>query len=170
MSDASFPPVTRAQWQAQAEAELGGRPLTSLTRTTADGLAVAPVYLRDDLPASDPAPGRAGLPTRATSQWKSVQELRHADPEAANAAARRDVELGADGLWLVVDAEQRAGREPGTPADGLVADPSSDLDRLFAGLDLRATAVFVDAGLLAPVWADALEQYLDDYAPDGDAP
>ncbi len=165
MSDApAFPPVSRLQWQAQAEKELRGRPLSSLTRTTADGIAVAPLHLRDDV---DGAPGRAGLDSRVTTRWRSVQELRHADPQAANAAARRDLELGADGLLFVLDGELRTGREPGAPADGLIADPSRDLDVLFAGVDPSKTPVLIDAGLLAPIWADALEQWLDDHAPEG---
>ncbi|HLT35630.1 MAG TPA: methylmalonyl-CoA mutase family protein, partial [Enhygromyxa sp.] len=159
--------MTRAQWQAQAERELGGRPLRSLTRTTADGIAVAPLYLREDV---DGAPGRAGLGTRSTGRWSTVQEYRHADPRAANAAARRDLELGADGLWFVLDSELRAGREPGSIPNGLVADPSVDLDELFAGVDPATTPVFVDAGLLAPIWADALEQWIDSCRGSGDAP
>ncbi len=163
MSDAPIPPVSRERWQAQAERELGGRPLSGLTRTTADGIAVAPLYLREDV---EGAPGRLGLGTRTTARWRSVQELRHADPTAANAAARRDLELGADGLWFIVDGELRAGREPGEPPDGLIADPTRDLDTLLAGVDPTRTPVFIDAGLLAPVWADALELWLDDHAPD----
>lgn len=167
MSDAAFPPQSRAQWQAQADKELGARPLSSLTRTTADGIAVAPLYLREDV---DGAPGRAGLASRATTRWRSIQEYRHADPTAANAAARRDLELGADGLLFVVDGGLRAGREPGEPATGLIADPTRDLDVLFAGIDPARTPVFIDAGLLAPIWADALEQWLDDHAPEGPEP
>jgi methylmalonyl-CoA mutase len=164
MSDDAFPPVTRAQWEAQAERELDGRPLSSLTRTTADGIAVAPLYLRDDV---EGAAGRAGLGTRVTSRWVSVQEYRHLDAEAANAAARRDLELGAGGCMFFLDSELRAGREPGTPVDGLVADPSADLDTLFAGIDPATTPVFIDAGLRAPIWADELEQWLDDHADEG---
>jgi methylmalonyl-CoA mutase len=172
MTDPAFPPVTRAQWQAQAEAELRGRPLSSLTRTTTDGIAVAPVYLRDDPPADalgQPAVtlGRAGLGTRATTRWRTVQDYRHADPEAANAAARRDLELGADGAWFVLDGQLRAGRDPGSPADGLVADPVDDLALLLAGIDPRKTPVFIDAGLRAPQWADAVELYIDDHASRG---
>ncbi|MFO7566394.1 MAG: methylmalonyl-CoA mutase family protein [Enhygromyxa sp.] len=169
MSDAQFSPVTRAQWVARAERELGGRPLQSLTRTTAEGVDVAPLYLREDV---EGAPGRAGLGTRSSSRWRTVQEYRHADPEAANAAARRDLELGADGLCFVLDSELRAGREPSSPADGLVADPTCDLDSLLAGIDPASTPVFVDAGLLAPVWADAIEQWMDSHsgAPPGPEP
>lgn len=158
MSDLEFSPVTRAQWEAKASAELKGRPLASLTRTTADGVEVPPVYLRDD----DPQAPRQ-LPTNT---WQSVQEYRHADPKAANAAARRDLELGADGVWFILDSELRAGREPGAPPDGLVCDAFAQLDALLEGIDPTATPVFFDAGLLAPVWADALEEWLDEHSDD----
>jgi methylmalonyl-CoA mutase len=65
---------------------------------------------------------------------------------------------------FVLDGELRAGREASSPGDGLVADPTRDLDVLFAGIDPATTPVFIDAGLLAPSWADAIEQWLDDHA------
>jgi len=169
MSDAPFPPVTFAQWQAQAERELRGRPLSALTRTNAEGIAVAPIYMREQV-MPEHVGGRAGLGTRATRRWQTIQEYRHADPGAANAAARRDVELGADGLWFIVDRELRAGREPGAPPDGLVCDPADELDALLAGVDPTRTPVFIDAGLLAPVWADCLEVWLDARSGEGPEP
>jgi methylmalonyl-CoA mutase len=167
MSEPAFPPATRAQWQAQAERELG-RSVDSLTRTTLDGLPVAPLIMHGELAS---ASGRLGLGTRATARWHTVQEYRHADPQAANRAARRDLELGADGLWLFVDAELRAGRSRGTPATGLACAPTqASLDRLLEGIDPTRTPVFLDAGLLAPAWADALEEWLDAHSEPGPEP
>src|SRR5690349_7887534 len=96
---------TRAQWEAKAAEELDGRPLASLSRRTADGIEVAPLYLRDATArASERLRARTGDGAGFGSGWLAVQEYRHADPSAANAAARRDVELGADGVRFVVDA------------------------------------------------------------------
>ncbi|PRQ08409.1 methylmalonyl-CoA mutase family protein [Enhygromyxa salina] len=158
MSYIKFSPVTRAQWEAKANDELKGRPLASLTRTTADGIEVPPLYLRDD-----DARAPRQLPASA---WMSVQEYRHVDPRAANAAARRDLELGAGGAWFTLDSELRAGREPGAQPDGLVCDAFEQLDVLLDGIDPAATPVFFDAGLLAPIWADALEEWLDAHSDD----
>ncbi|KIG16360.1 Methylmalonyl-CoA mutase [Enhygromyxa salina] len=148
----------RAQWEAKATSELRGRPLASLTRATADGIAVPPLYLRDN-----DARAPRQLPK---NPWLSVQEYRHADPKAANAAARRDLELGAGGARFILDSELQAGRQPGAKPDGLVCDAFEQLDLLLDGIDPTATPVFFDAGLLAPVWADALEEWLDTHSED----
>lgn len=137
---------TRAQWEAKAGEELGGRPLRSLWRRTADAIEVAPLYLRD----AGPSPHerlRARTSTGAGSGrgWSSVQEYRCVDPRTANAAARRDVELGADGLRFVVDGE---------PGDGLAI--------LLDGVDPSRTRIWFETGLQAPRWADAFERWLDD--------
>jgi methylmalonyl-CoA mutase len=188
---------TRAQWEAKAGEELDGRPLQSLFRTTADGIEVAPLYLRDALLGGSRALGggeaienaspggpRAlgggetiknaspsiGEHLRARTStgagiglgWMSVQEYRHADPRLANAAARRDLELGADGLRFIVDSELRAGRAAAATPDGLVCDPDAELATLLEGIDPTRTRLWFDAGLLAPRWADALERWIDD--------
>jgi methylmalonyl-CoA mutase len=160
---------TRAQWLAKAGEELGGRSAQSLVRHTADGIEVAPLYLREDAPSTgESVPGQfPGLRGRTSTGagigrgWMRVQEYRHADARAANAAARRDIELGADGLRFVMDSELRAGRAAAASPDGLVCDPDEALAVLLDGIDPARTLLWFDAGLLAPRWADAFERWLD---------
>lgn len=152
----SFPKVTRAQWQAKAGEELGGRSPATLTRRTADGIDVAPLSMREDASASEQRPAQRG--------WWTMAELRHADVAAANAAARRDIELGANAVLFVLDGELRAGRSSSATPDGLVAEPERDLAALLDGIDARRTPVLFEAGVLAPRWADVFEQWLDDHA------
>lgn len=160
----------RAQWEAKAGEELGGRPLQSLYRRTADAIEVAPLYLRDaatgtadSLPGQFPhVRGRTHGGAGIGHGWLSVQEYRHADPRAANEAARRDLELGADGLRFIVDSELRAGRAAAANPDGLVCDPDRELATLLDGIDPTRTLLWFDAGLLAPRFADAFERWLDD--------
>ena len=163
MSAGKFPPVTRAQWSARVERDLKGRPASSLNKTTAEGMTVAPLYLRDDLaerPRSPLPAGPAWLRAGDERGWLGVQELRHIDPRRANAAARAALERGAHGCLFVLDGELQAGRELGTPADGLALDPARDLGVLLEGIEPGATLMF-DAGLLAPELAEALEDWLD---------
>src|SRR5688572_13088752 len=95
---------TRVQWEAKAGDELDGRPLASLYRRTADGIEVAPLYLRDTtVRASERLRARTETGAGIGGGWWSVQEYRYGDPSAANTAARRDVELGADGVRFFVD-------------------------------------------------------------------
>lgn len=166
-----FPAVTRADWEARAQRELGARPLASLTRTTPEGVAIRPVYLSDDVAnlALDSLPGQPpylrGRSPLGPGQggWQSIQDYRHADPRLANRAARADLDQGAHGCWFVIDRGLRAGREPGAPPNGLVIDPAAQLDVLLQGIDPSRTPVHIDAGLLAPALIDALEHWWDDH-------
>ena len=156
MSQSTFPPVSPEQWQAKATQDLGGRPLAKLSRQTLDGIELPPLFRQ----APEPEAGRIASQSVA-SRWRTIQELRHADPRAANLAARRDLELGADGLRFVLDRALQAGREPGADQDGLMCDPADALDVLLEGIDPRRTPVFIDAGLQAPEWIDRLEEWID---------
>jgi len=157
MSQSTFPPVTPEQWREKASKDLKGRPLAKLSRKTLDGIELPPLFRA----APEPEAGRLASES-AAPRWRTVQELRHADPGAANLAARRDLELGAEGLRFVLDRALQAGHEPGGTHDGLVCDPAESLDVVLAGIDPRRTPVFIDAGLQAPQWADRLEQWVDD--------
>ncbi|MFV8749813.1 methylmalonyl-CoA mutase family protein [Nannocystaceae bacterium ST9] len=166
-----FPAVTRAAWEARAQRELGARPLASLTRTTPEGIAVAPVYLRDDvatlrldsLPGQPPyLRGRGAAGAGEQGRWRSTQELRHADPRQANAAALADLARGAGACWFVVDRKLRAGRAPGSTPDGLVLEPTRIAD-LLAGIDPSRTPIYIEAGLQAPAIIDALEHWWDEH-------
>ncbi len=175
MTDAPrFPAVTRADWELRAQRELDARPLSSLTRTTSEGLAVRPVYLRDDvaglaldtLPGQPPyLRGRTSLGPGTQGHWQTVQEVRHADPRLANAAARADLDRGAHGCRFVVDRSSRAGRGPGSPPDGVVLGSAiqTALGVLLEQIDPSRTPIYIEAGLLAPAILDAFEQWWDDH-------
>src|SRR5689334_2018679 len=144
---------TRAQWEAKATEELDGRPLKSVWRRSADGIDLAPLYMREAAPKlPEHLRARTSAGAGHGRGWMSVQEYRHADPRAANAAARRDVELGAHGLRFIVDGELRAGRTADATVDGLVCDPEQALGELLEGIDPTRTKIWIDAGLQAPRW------------------
>ncbi|NVB39136.1 hypothetical protein G6O69_14930 [Pseudenhygromyxa sp. WMMC2535] len=172
MSEPKFPPVDRAKWQAKAERDLRGRPLASLTKRTLDDVAVPPLAMAEDVeeltlgaaPGRFPRlRGRTRLGAGVGAGWLSVQTLRHADPQAANAAGRADLQFGAHGLRFVLDGELQAGREPSSSPDGLVFDPHTQLDALLEGIDPFAHPIYFEAGLMAPELIDALELWLDEH-------
>lgn len=183
MSAAKFPPVSREQWQAKAEKDLKGRPLSSLQRATADGVPVEPLYMGDrgdgnsedsnsyanSLPGQFPGTrGRTAGGAAAGSGWLAVQELRHADVRAANAAARHDAQFGAHGFAIVLDDQLQAGRAPDGESTGLLFDPSQDVPALLDGLDVADTTLLIHAGLLARPVLDGIEDYLADAGLDED--
>ncbi|SDJ74643.1 methylmalonyl-CoA mutase [Nonomuraea maritima] len=103
---AGFASTTRDDWRALALEVLrksgvaAGSPEEALSRTTYDGLTVAPLYDLDDLPGD---PGLPGAPpyvrgSRTAAGWDVRQRHAVADPEAVLA----DLENGVTSLWLVV--------------------------------------------------------------------
>lgn len=158
-----FPAKTRADWQARAQRELGTRALATLTRTSPEGIAIAPVYLPEDVASLAPAGlpgqlpylrGRTSLGAGNAGAWRTMQDYHHTDPREANAAARADVERGASGCRFVLPIELRAGRGQ---AHG------HELATLLAGIDPARVLIHLDAGLAAPALIDALEPWWDEH-------
>ena len=45
------------EWRSKAERELGGRSISEIEHTTAEGLVIKPLYTAEDAPAHPPPPG-----------------------------------------------------------------------------------------------------------------
>ena len=128
---AEFATPTHDEWIELATKVLKGKAPDSLTVTTADGIAIAPLYV-----SSDPAPDRAGLPGappftrgsaalgRTDGAWDVRQQ--HDDPDLgrANQAILDDLERGATSLVLDVD---RLGFESAADLEALLNGVFLDL-------------------------------------------
>jgi methylmalonyl-CoA mutase len=92
---AEFPTASREAWLKLVSGVLKGAPFERrLVSRTYDGLAIEPLYGRDE--AARPIVGRApGTP------WQILSRIEHPDPAAANSQALQDLENGATGLSLV---------------------------------------------------------------------
>lgn len=137
--------ATRADWDSAAEKALRGRPLSSLTTTTLDGINREPLYTRDPHSQSR---DEAGLPgansfTRGPSASSNVMgwEIRQTHdvrrPEA-NLNILDDLEKGVTAVTLV-----------GSPTDG------ATLERILEGVLLDLAPIHLEAGASA-AQADAL--------------
>ncbi|MDX2148374.1 MAG: methylmalonyl-CoA mutase family protein [Planctomycetota bacterium] len=171
-----FPPVDRARWLALVESDLQGAPFErKLVTHTYEGLYVRPLYTRqDDGPRhagglSGVAPMVRGAEALGTSVggWDLRQERAEADPAAAHAALRDDLEGGVTSVLLRLDACGRAGLDArddhgsGLAArDGVAAYTLDDLEHIFQGVYLDMIGVALEAGaafvpasaLLAALW------------------
>ena len=102
MSRTVFPPVTEADWRAAAERLLKGRPLESLLRETADGIARGPLFHAGNamggtaLPSTD-APLLEGRP------WHILAPVRDPDLAHANAQLLQDLAGGASAVRICAD-------------------------------------------------------------------
>ena len=157
-----FGPATREQWLAAADAvarrsgrisedaELGAG-VDTLTRTSADGIRVAPLYAAEDVeglpdtgvPGSWPFTRGALTDGHVPDGWDIRQRHAGTDPAAVREALLADLECGVNSIWLRV---------------GAGGVPVSDLAATLDGVHLDLAGVALDAGADA---VDAANAYLD---------
>jgi len=158
----AFKDATEAEWLAAVEKALKGKGIDTITRTTADGLKVRPLYRESDFPsATDPlgTPGAAPYlrgPTAAPDAWLPWdirQAFTHPDPATTNAEILRDLERGVSSVELTLDP---------TGVNGVQVLGLADLQTVLDGVDASIATIaldpvgepgFIAAGLLA-TWAE----------------
>jgi methylmalonyl-CoA mutase len=138
---ADFPPATEADWRALVDKTLGDKPFESLTKTTVEGLPIAPLYAGAERPA---APARQSGADRA---WEVATLSAHPDPAKANAELLADLRGGAAACVLRIDP---------TGAAGCAIGSEAELARALADVILELAPVALDAGFLGPQAADWL--------------
>lgn len=93
----NFPAATREAWLELVEQTLGGKPYSTLTTTTLDGIEIQPLYDGDGA-------GEAELTEVAaeSAEWEVLAFCDLTDGDLATVAevARREIEGGADGIVL----------------------------------------------------------------------
>lgn len=136
MADA-FPIPSPADWRAEAEKALKGRPVEGLVRLDADHLSIRPLYGRANAAEAVFAPRASDADGRA---WDLRTTVEGDEAEAVNAAILTDLEGGAASVIV---------------SGAVLADPEA-LGRALEGVALELAAVGLDAGLDGPDAADAL--------------
>ncbi|HLL65093.1 MAG TPA: methylmalonyl-CoA mutase family protein [Micromonosporaceae bacterium] len=107
-----------------------------LSSETYDGIRIAPLYSADHVTVSWEQPGaapytRGGRPSAAGSSWEVRQPHADPDPRRCARAISADVAGGVDSVWLTI---------------GAAGIPLGAMPTVLAALDLRRTAVVLDAG------------------------
>jgi methylmalonyl-CoA mutase len=138
---AGFPAATRDAWRKLVDGVLKGAPFERLGSTTYDGLRIDP--LPERRLNAEPVAARAG-----SVPWQVLARIDHPDPALANAAARDELENGANGLSLVF-----AGAV-GEHGFGLRPDGQT-LARVLEGVDIAGTAIELDVSPAAEAAVDA---------------
>lgn len=137
-----FPPATEDAWRALVTKTLGEAPFSSLEKTTAEGLPIAPLYPAAETPAAFPT-----RPVDAQRAWDVRTLTAHPDVRRANAEILADLQGGAASAVVRIDPTGQAGVAVGS-ADGL--------GRVLEGVILELAPVALDAGFLGPKAADWL--------------
>ncbi len=159
---ADFPPAGHEQWLKLVDKVLAGAPFDKkLVSRTYDGLAVQPLYTRDDWNAEgDPSGLPGGVPfTRggrvlgtAVEGWDIRQRHGHPDPATANAEILEDLERGVSSIVLAVDA---------SGARGTAIASRADFDKALKGVLLDIASVTLQAPGAALPTAALLMDLLD---------
>jgi len=131
--DPGFPPAGEDAWRALVAKTLGDKPFGSLTKSTVEGLAIAPLYAASEAPAAFPA-----RPFDAERPWDVRTFSAHADPGRVNAELLADLSGGAASVIVAGHATPEA------------------LNRALKDIIVELAPVGLDAGFLGPRAADAL--------------
>ena len=160
----------RASWQKKASEELRGAPLESLTKTTAEGIDIAPLYTSEDaegLPHMGSLPGeapflrgpRASMYTHRP--WTIRQYAGFSTAEETNNFFRSALNAGQKGLSVAFDLATHRGYDSDhervrgdVGKAGVAIDTVEDMKRLFDGIPLESMSVSMTMnGAVLPVLA-----------------
>ncbi len=132
-----FPIPSPADWRAEAEKALKGRPVEGLVHLDADHLTTRPLYGRANATEAVFAPKASDADGRA---WDLRTLVEGDDAEAVNAAVLADLEGGAASVIV----------------SGAVLEDSEPLGRALSGVAMELAPVGLDAGIDGPDAANAL--------------
>jgi methylmalonyl-CoA mutase len=159
------------QWSQVAKAELRTRPLDDLTWNTLEGIAVQPLYTRDDLADVthlDTLPGAAPY-TRgvkatmyAGRPWTIRQYAGFSTAEESNAFYRKGLANGQQGVSVAFDLATHRGYDSDhervvgdVGKAGVAIDSVEDMKILFDGIPLEKISVSMTMnGAVIPVLAN----------------
>lgn len=98
----NFPAATREAWLELVEQTLGGKPYSTLTTTTLDGIEIQPLYDGDGAEEAELTEVAA-----ESAEWEVLAFCDLTDGDLATVAevARREIEGGADGIVLNLDRQ-----------------------------------------------------------------
>ncbi len=152
-----FEPASLDQWRGLVDKALKGADFDKrLVATSADGLRIKPLYARADARPESASPGAAPFTrgTRASVEgfgWTILSLIEAGDPDAANKAILAELEGGANGIFLKVEAPGQAGAKIAC---------ESCLGTILSGVNLEFASLELDAGLASPAKTRALIEAL----------
>lgn len=160
-----FAASSYGEWRTAAEATLKGAPFEKkLVTRTSEGIDLQPIYNAVDtagIAQADSFPGfspflRGTDPLGyAHSPWEVAQFISYGDVKEFNTAAQHDLAHGQTALRIGLDRASRLGLDPdqASPGDvglcGLSLATTKDMARLFEGIDLESTPVYIQGGSAA---------------------
>lgn len=96
---AEFPKTDKPSWHRRLEKELKGRSYEDVRHQVAESVTMEPYYVANDL-AGHPVYLEIQTAQRRIPGWLTVPVLTFDTPTNANQSIRRQLERGADGVWV----------------------------------------------------------------------
>ena len=167
---ATYPDATADAWRDAVDGVLKGGNFERLVTTTADGIAVQPLYTAADittagdesgLPGHSPFLRGAEAAPRALGAWDLRSRIDHPDPAVANRQALEELVDGATSLVFRYDRAFRSGEgsdAAGVGVDGVALWSTDDLAAALDGVHLDLAGIELHAGAR---FADAAAQLVD---------
>ena len=163
--------IIRKKWQKIASKELSGKFLKDLTKFSAEGIKIKPLYTKDDLPKcqnqsedfSGIAPYKRGC--RATMYtnrpWTIRQYAGFSTAKESNSFYKKNLDAGQNGLSVAFDLPTHRGYDSdhkevaGDVGNaGVAIDSVEDMKALFLGIDLKNVSVSMTMnGAVLPILA-----------------
>ena len=166
----SVPPFSLDAWKAEAEKQLKGKPLDSLTRNTPEGIELKPLYTAEDLEELEYSNSMPGLEPfirgpqatmYAGRPWTIRQYAGFSTAEESNTFYRQLLEEGGQGISVAFDLathrgydsdHQRVTHDVGKA--GVAIDSVEDMKILFDGIPLEKVSVSMTMnGAVLPILA-----------------
>ena len=159
---AEFDAPDAAAWRALVEQALRGRDFErALVSRTADGIAVEPLYRRQDRPADGAGmPGaypftRGDVGPHAHEAWQIRQLCATPLADDANRVVIEELEHGSSAIEIRIDRRRRLW---GEAADGVCIAGPDDIRTLLRRIDVERVPLALDAGPFFAEIADMLRQ------------
>ena len=157
-------------WQALAEKELRGKPVSELEKKTTSGLTIKPLYTNDDLndidhlgsmPGYNPYTRGPRATMYAGRPWTIRQYAGFSTAEESNAFYRKNLAAGQKGLSIAFDLPTHRGYDSDHPRvvgdvgkAGVAIDSVEDMKILFDGIPLDEMSVSMTMnGAVIPILA-----------------
>lgn len=149
-------------WRALAQEQLGGAPFEKLVTPTPEGIAIQPIYTREDLEGLDHLDRLPGSPGSARGAdpsgyrvrpWEVAQELPYGKPAEFNAILLEGLARGQSATNILLDIASARGVDPDRAeagevgACGLSLACLGDLETALKGVDLQAVPVGIQSGI-----------------------
>lgn len=162
--------MSQSEWEKEAEKALRGKEISSLEKTTSDGITIKPVYTSKDVKSHVDAeqwPGvypftRGPYPTMYTQRaWTIRQYAGFSTAEESNAFYRKALASGQKGLSVAFDLATHRGYDSDHPRvtgdvgkAGVAIDSVEDMKILFNEIPLNEMSVSMTMnGAVLPVLA-----------------